>query len=184
MTDSIVILGLDPGLRHTGWGLIRATGNCLSFVAVGVIAPPVTLSVPARLAQLADEIEGVVKTYRPDEAAVEKTFMNGNAASALKLGEARGIALMAPARAGLYVAEYAANLIKKTVTGYGHADKTQMAGMIGMLLPAARGLQADAADALAIAICHAQHRSTLALAARVGQTAETINKKPPPRKRA
>lgn len=118
-----------------------------------------------RLCALADALDALVAEHRPDEAAVEETFVNTNPRSALKLGQARGICLLAPARQGVPVAEYAANVIKKSVVGHGHADKTQMAAMVGHLLPGARATTADAADALAIAICHAAHRGAQRLAA-------------------
>ena len=152
------ILGLDPGLRKTGWGVISVEGSRLVHVAHGVIAPKDSLPFAERLLVLFEAISEVVALHAPHEAAVEETFMNNNAASALKLGHARGIALLAPARAGLEVHEYAANLVKKTVVGVGHAEKTQVQMMIKTLLPRAEALTADAADALAVAICHAQHR--------------------------
>jgi crossover junction endodeoxyribonuclease RuvC len=153
-----LILGLDPGLRHTGWGIVRSEGNHLAFVAAGRIDPLATGPMAARLAFLADALRAVIEQHRPDTAAVEEVFVNGNARTALRLGQARGIALLIPAQAGLNVAEYAANLIKKSVTGYGHADKIQIQTMMRVLLgSAAADLPADAADALAVAICHAHH---------------------------
>ncbi|MEJ0061990.1 MAG: crossover junction endodeoxyribonuclease RuvC [Alphaproteobacteria bacterium] len=155
----VTILGIDPGLLHTGWGVVRAEGNRLSFVAAGTIDPSAGLPMAARLAALAAGLGEVIARHRPDEAAVEESFVNGNARAALKLGQARGVALLCPAQAGIPVGEYAANLIKKSVTGYGHADKKQIQAMIGILLPGAdAGMAADAADALAVAICHAHHR--------------------------
>lgn len=154
----IRILGIDPGLRRTGWGVIVADGSRLSFVAAGVITPDDTLDLAPRLAALHAGLVAVLAEHAPDEAAVEETFVNGNPASTLKLGQARGIAMLVPAQAGLHVGEYAPNLIKKTVVGAGHADKRQIQAMIGVLLPKALFKGADAADALAVAICHAQHR--------------------------
>lgn len=161
-----VILGLDPGLRHTGWGLVGAAGNRLRFVAAGSFDPPARLQMAERLAFLAGGLAGIIAQHQPDEAAVEETFVNGNARAALKLGQARGIALLVPAQAGLPVAEYAANLIKKSVTGYGHADKQQIQAMMRLLLAGIPAdLTADAADALAIAVCHAHHRAAPAIMA-------------------
>ncbi len=151
------ILGLDPGLRHTGWGVIRQEDNRLSFVAAGRVNPDASLPMAKRLRVLAGELEKIIALHGPDEAAIEETFVNKNAASALKLGQARGVALLAPALAGLEVTEYSANKIKQTVTGYGHADKNQIQAMMKILLPGAGKLAADAADALAVAVCHAHH---------------------------
>jgi crossover junction endodeoxyribonuclease RuvC len=160
------ILGLDPGLRRTGWGVITVQGARIGHVAHGVIAPKDTLPFAERLLTLFDAISAVIAEHQPAEAAVEETFMNNNAASALKLGHARAMALVAPARAGLPVAEYAATVVKKAVVGTGGADKDQVAFMIARLLPAARGVNADAADALAVAIAHAHARTARDLAAR------------------
>ena len=151
------ILGLDPGLCHTGWGLIRQEDNRLSFVAAGRISPDTGLPMAERLKKLADELAKIIAAHTPDETAIEETFVNKNAASALKLGQARGVVMLAGAMAGLSVAEYSANKIKQTVTGYGHADKNQIQAMIHILLPGAGKLAPDAADALAVAICHAHH---------------------------
>ncbi|GGE38938.1 crossover junction endodeoxyribonuclease RuvC [Agaricicola taiwanensis] len=162
---TIRILGIDPGLRRTGWGVIDSAGSRLSYVACGVILSNDKLSLAERLSALYDGIASVIVAHRPDEAAVEETFVNTNPASTLKLGQARGIGLLAPARAGLPVGEYAANLVKKSVVGSGHADKGQIQAMIRVLLPAASTTSADAADALAVAITHAHHRTVRALAA-------------------
>lgn len=151
------ILGLDPGLRFTGWGVIEHVGNRLSFVACGRIAVPETLQMADRLAHLHRELDIVVTQTKPDQAAVEETFSNVNAKSTLKLGMARGVVMLAPALHGIPVGEYAANTIKKTVVGAGHADKTQIQHMVKILLPRADFSSPDAADALAIAICHAHH---------------------------
>ena len=157
------ILGIDPGLQRCGWGVIEVDQNRLSFVAGGVIMPKTTLSMAERLYEIDAGLTQVVTLYAPHEAAIEETFSNMNAASTLKLGMARGAAFLAPARAGLPVAEYAANLIKKSVVGSGHASKDQIQMMVKILLPAAQFDKADTADALAIAITHAHHRQRVDL---------------------
>jgi len=154
------LIGLDPGLSATGWGVIEVDGNRLSHVANGTIRPPSEGSTGARLAVLYAALVRVIETHAPHEAAVEETFVNRNPQSALKLGHARGVVLLAPAATGLAVAEYPANLIKKSLVGAGHADKRQVADMVRRLLPGARLASADAADALAVAICHAHHAAT------------------------
>jgi crossover junction endodeoxyribonuclease RuvC len=159
MMRTVRIIGIDPGLRRCGWGVIESTGNRLTFIAAGTVLPPVTLSLAERLALLHAGLAERIGQYRPDEAAVEETFVNQGARSALQLGQARGVALMTPAHLGLPVGEYAANLIKKSVVGTGHADKGQVQLMVRTLLPQAEFDGADAADALAIAICHAHHRT-------------------------
>lgn len=159
------ILGLDPGLRKTGWGVIRVEGNRLSHLGHGVIAPDEKAPFAERLLALFDGISAVVADWTPDEAAIEETFMNNNAASALKLGHARAAALLAPAKAGLPVAEYAARVVKKSVVGTGSADKDQVAFMIARILPGSAGASADAADALAVAVAHAHARTRGRLAA-------------------
>ncbi|MFV0473153.1 MAG: crossover junction endodeoxyribonuclease RuvC [Pikeienuella sp.] len=157
------IIGIDPGLRRTGWGVIeRREGGRLSPVACGVVATESGALAP-RLARIAAGLRQALAAHRPDVASVEKTFVNRDPAGALKLGHARGVALLTPAEAGLDVFEYAPNEVKKTVVGVGHADKAQVAHMVRILLPGADPESADSADALAIAICHAQH----AMAARV-----------------
>ena len=153
------LIGLDPGLRLTGWGVIDVEGNRLRHVAHGVIKVSVEGSLAERLHELFNGVCGIVAEQKPIEAAVEETFVNINPGSTLKLGQARGVVLLAPARAGLPVFEYAANLVKKSVTGAGHADKRQIAMMVGRLLPGVEATS-DAADALAVAICHAHHRAT------------------------
>jgi crossover junction endodeoxyribonuclease RuvC len=153
------LIGLDPGLRLTGWGVIDVEGNRLRHVAHGVIKVSVEGSLAERLHELFNGVCGIVAEQKPIEAAVEETFVNINPGSTLKLGQARGVVLLAPARAGLPVYEYAANLVKKSVVGAGHADKRQIAMMVGRLLPGVEA-KADAADALAVAICHAHHRAT------------------------
>jgi crossover junction endodeoxyribonuclease RuvC len=154
----IRILGIDPGLRHTGWGVIEAEGSRLGFVASGVIHSSSGEALAERLRELHEGLAAVIAAHRPDEAAVEETFVNRDPQSTLKLGHARGIALVVPALAGLEVHEYAANLVKKTVVGAGHAEKAQVGMMVKVLLPKSEALTPDAADALAVAICHAQHR--------------------------
>ena len=154
----IRILGIDPGLRATGWGVIEAHGSRLAFVACGQVRSDAADPLAVRLKTLHEGLAGVIAAHAPHEAAVEETFVNRDPQSALRLGQARGIALLAPALAGLPVAEYAANLIKKTVTGAGHAEKTQVQMMVKVLLPRADFSSADAADALAVAITHSQHR--------------------------
>lgn len=162
---AIRILGIDPGLRNTGWGIIESSqGSRLSFVACGSLHSDVGASMGARLAQLQQGLVRIIADYAPQEAAIEETFVNRDPQSALKLGQARGVALAAPALAGLDVEEYAANLVKKTVVGNGHADKAQVAMMVRVLLPASQAQSADAADALAVAICHAQHRGVRTIA--------------------
>jgi crossover junction endodeoxyribonuclease RuvC len=159
------IIGIDPGLRRCGWGIIESEGNRLRFVACGTIAPHSAASLAERLAELHTALRALIELHRPDEAAVEETFVNAGVRSALQLGQARGVVLMTPAMMGLVVGEYAANLIKKSVVGSGHAEKAQVQTMVKVLLPTAEFRGADAADALAIAICHAHHRGMAALRA-------------------
>ena len=156
------ILGIDPGLQKTGWGIIESEGHALRFVACGLIKSNPSDTLPERLRQIDSELTYVVEQFRPDSAAVEETFMNNNAASALKLGQARGVTLVVPARLGVPVSEYSANLVKKSIVGAGHAAKDQIGMMVRTLLPACKDhLQsADDADALAIAICHAHHAAS------------------------
>lgn len=166
---SVRIIGLDPGLNHTGWGVIDAAGNALHYVACGRITTATktdtlqTRTMGERLSTLYTALKTIIETHMPHEAAVEETFMNKNALSALKLGMARGVVMLAPAHAGLSVAEYAANVVKKSISGYGHADKNQVAQMVKMLMPSAELESPDAADALAIAVCHAHHRASNAM---------------------
>ena len=159
MTNAIRILGLDPGLRHTGWGVVACEGSRLIHIAHGVIAPPTATALSERLLFLFEAVTEVIARYAPDEAAIEETFMTANGSSTLKLGHARAAAMIAPARAGLLVAEYAAKVVKKAVVGTGGADKDQVAFMIARLLPTAGSPTADAADALAVAIAHAHART-------------------------
>ncbi len=164
----IRILGIDPGLRRTGWGLIEAIGNRLIYVACGSVHTEERDELGPRLVTLHDGLASVIERYQPHEAAVEKTFVNNNAVATLKLGQARGIAMLVPAKAGIMVAEYAPNLVKKTIVGAGHSEKAQIRAMLRVLLPKADPESDDAADALAIAICHAHHRTSAMLKA-VGQ---------------
>jgi crossover junction endodeoxyribonuclease RuvC len=165
MGRMIRILGIDPGLRRTGWGMIAIEGNRLIFLACGSVATETEAALAARLVALHDGLRRVVEQHAPDEAAVEATFVNKDAAATLKLGQARGIAMLVPAIAGLPVAEYAPNLVKKTIIGVGHGEKGQIRMMIGVLLPKADPRTHDAADALAIAITHAHHRQSALLRA-------------------
>ena len=159
----IRILGIDPGLRRTGWGLIESDGNRLIYVACGLLETSERAALGTRLVVIHDGLAKVIAQYQPDEAAVEATFVNANAVATLKLGQARGIAMLVPAKAGLMVAEYAPNVVKKTVVGAGHGEKAQIRMMIGVLLPKADPQSEDAADALAIAVCHAHHRMSALL---------------------
>jgi crossover junction endodeoxyribonuclease RuvC len=163
MATAIRILGVDPGLRRTGWGVVAISGNALAFVAAGTVTAPLDGALADRLAALHDGLAEVVRAWQPDEAAVEETFVNRDARATLKLGQARGVALLVPARAGIAVAEYAPNAVKKAIVGAGHAEKGQMRAMVKVLLPRADFDTDDAADALAIAICHAHHRQSVAL---------------------
>ena len=154
------LIGLDPGLRNSGWGVIEADGNRLVHVANGVVRADESLTLAERLEQLYEGLSRIIALHRPAEAAIEESFVNKNPVSTLKLGQARGVVLLAPARAGLPVAEYPPNLTKKTVVGTGHAAKEQIQAMVRILLPGCEIAGADAADALAVAICHAHHRAT------------------------
>jgi crossover junction endodeoxyribonuclease RuvC len=162
-TRPIRILGIDPGLRRTGWGMVAIEGNRLSFVACGSVASDNKAALSLRLVSIHDGLRKVVAAHAPDEAAVEATFVNRDAAATLKLGQARGIAMLVPALAGLPVAEYAPNLVKKTIVGAGHCEKLQIRMMVKVLLPKADPQSDDAADALAIAVTHAHHRQSVAL---------------------
>jgi crossover junction endodeoxyribonuclease RuvC len=154
------ILGLDPGLGTTGWAIIRAEGNRLSHVANGQLKSDAAFPLAARLARLAEQLETVITEHRPDAAAVEEVFVNQNPQSTLKLGQARGVALLCAARAGLAVGEYSPTLVKKAVVGTGGADKAQIHAMVSRLLPGTTIAGPDAADALAVAITHAHHLAT------------------------
>ena len=166
MSQTIRIIGIDPGLRRTGWGIVESTGSRLSFIAAGTIRPIDTLELAERLCVIHDELQRVMESFAPHEAAVEATFVNGNAVATLKLGQARGIAMLVPARSGIAVSEYAPNVVKKAVVGAGHAEKRQIRMMVSILLPRAEFDTDDSADALAIAICHAHYRGAAALRVR------------------
>ncbi len=157
------LIGLDPGLRHTGWGVVDADGNRLSHVADGVVSVSPRADLAERLAELHRRLDEILETYAPDQAAVEETFVNKNASSTLKLGMARGVVMLVPAARGIPVFEYATNLVKKSVVGVGHADKAQVEMMVKRLLPNAGGGE-DASDALAVAICHAHHATSRRIA--------------------
>jgi len=163
MTRPIRILGIDPGLRRTGWGMVVIDGNRLSYVACGSLATSDKARLAIRLLSIHDGLRQVVSDHAPDEAAVEATFVSKDGSATLKLGQARGIAMLVPAIAGLPVAEYAPNLVKQTIVGAGHCEKAQIRMMIGVLLPMASPQTDDAADALAIAVCHAHHRQSMVL---------------------
>ncbi|ORE90243.1 crossover junction endodeoxyribonuclease RuvC [Aurantimonas sp. 22II-16-19i] len=160
METPIRIIGIDPGLRRTGWGIVETIGNSLRFVASGTITSDAKYDLASRLCQLHEGLTGIVHAHKPDEAAVEQTFVNKDAVATLKLGQARGIALLVPALAGLPVAEYAPNAVKKAVIGVGHGEKKQIHMMVKVLMPKATFDTDDAADALAIAICHTHHRQS------------------------
>jgi len=154
------LIGFDPGLRHTGWGVIEAQGNRLAYIADGTIRAAADQDLAARLRDLYDGLAAVLREFEPHEAAVEETFVNRNPESTLKLGQARGVVLLAPALFGIPVAEYSANRVKKSVVGAGHAAKEQVQMMVSRLLPGCRISSPDAADALAVAICHAHFAQT------------------------
>jgi crossover junction endodeoxyribonuclease RuvC len=163
MTRPIRILGIDPGLRRTGWGVVEIVGNRLGFLACGSVTTSDRDGLAVRLLTIHDGLMRILEDFRPDEAAVEATFVNKDAKATLKLGQARGIAMVVPAKAGVPVAEYAPNLVKKSIVGAGHGDKVQVRMMIGVLLPKAAPSSDDAADALAIAVTHAHHRQSVVL---------------------
>ncbi|GGD94411.1 crossover junction endodeoxyribonuclease RuvC [Aureimonas endophytica] len=158
----IRVIGIDPGLRRTGWGVVETTGNSLRFLASGTVTSDAENGLAIRLRELHDGLSAVIRAYQPDEAAVEQTFVNKDATATLKLGQARGIAMLVPALAGLPVAEYAPNAVKKAVIGVGHGEKRQIHMMVKVLMPKATFDTDDAADALAIAICHTHHRQSAA----------------------
>lgn len=153
------IIGIDPGLQRTGWGIIDVVGNKLTHISHGVITTAPKAETAARLMGIFDGLLQMMTLWQPEEAAIEETFVNKNPASSLKLGLARGVAMLAPAKMALQVAEYPANLVKKSVVGTGHAEKEQVQAMIKILLPGVEA-SSDAADALAVAICHAHHRAS------------------------
>jgi len=161
MAQAIRIIGIDPGLRRTGWGIVESQGNALRFVAAGTVKSDDKAELAVRLRQLFEGLSSILSEQQPQEAAVEATFVNKDASATLKLGQARGIAMLAPAVVGLRVAEYAPNAVKKAVIGVGHGEKAQIHMMVKVLLPKASFDTSDAADALAIAICHAHHRQSV-----------------------
>jgi crossover junction endodeoxyribonuclease RuvC len=163
MIRPIRILGIDPGLRRTGWGMVEIAGNRLGFIGCGSVMTRDDDVLAARLLTIYEGLMRILDEFRPDEAAVEATFVNRDAKATLKLGQARGIAMVVPAKAGVPVAEYAPNLVKKSIVGAGHGDKAQVRMMIGVLLPKADPSSDDAADALAIAVTHAHHRQSVVL---------------------
>jgi crossover junction endodeoxyribonuclease RuvC len=152
-----IILGIDPGLQKTGWGIIKSNGSNLSFIACGTIKTNAAFPIEQRLAELHKHLSQVITLYTPEQAAIEETFVNNNPISSLKLGQARGALILSLSMAGLPVSEYAPNLIKKTVVGVGRAEKQQIEAMIKILLPGSKTDGADSADALAVAICHASY---------------------------
>ena len=160
-------MGIDPGLRRTGWGVIESDGNRLIFVACGSVETSDRAPVAERLVAIHNGLARVLGDFSPAEAAVEQTFVNKDGVATLKLGQARGVAMLAPAMFGIAVSEYAPNQVKKTVVGAGHADKNQILVMLKMLLPKAEPQSTDAADALAVAITHAHHRPSAALRLKV-----------------
>ncbi len=163
--QAVRLLGLDPGLQHTGWGMVESAGSRLRHLGDGVISTDAAMPLAERLSTIYRGLAELLANWQPDEAAVEHTYVNKNPGAALKLGQARGVVLLAPALLGIPVAEYQAMEVKRAVVGTGHADKVQVAAMVRRLLPGATIRRADASDALAVAICHASHRSTrLALA--------------------
>ena len=163
----MILIGFDPGLGVTGWGVIAAEGNRLSHLANGQIRTDSAAALPVRLVALHDALVDILLAHRPDGAAVEEVFVNTNPQSTLKLGQARGVVLLAAARTGLAVGEYAARLVKKAVVGTGAAEKAQVHAMVARLLPGAKIAGADAADALAVAITHAHHLASAKARARI-----------------
>ncbi len=168
MAVTIRILGIDPGLRRTGWGVVAVTGNTLSFLGSSTVRAPLDGELAPRLVALHVGLTEVMGAWTPDEAAVEQTFVNRDASATLKLGQARGIAMVVPALAGLAVAEYAPNAVKTAIVGAGHAEKAKIRAMVKVLLPRATFDSDDAADALAVAICHAHHRQWARTLAKAG----------------
>ncbi|MCG8444529.1 MAG: crossover junction endodeoxyribonuclease RuvC [Hyphomicrobiales bacterium] len=168
MTHTIRIIGIDPGLRRTGWGVVEITGTALSHCGCGAVTSNADAPLSERLRAIHEGIAKIIADFAPHEAVVEETFVNKDARATLKLGQARGVVMLAPAQAGLPVAEYAPNAVKKAIVGAGHADKAQIHHMVRILLPKARPGTTDAADALALAICHAHHRGAPAKRAVAG----------------
>ncbi len=168
----MLLLGLDPGLQRTGWGVIYSRDNAIGFKGAGVVTSNPGDPLAERLDALYRGLQEVVRQFQPDAAAVEETVINKNAGSSLKLGQARGVVLLAAAHAGMPVAEYASKTVKRAVVGTGAAQKAQVAMMVQILLPGAGPVKADAADALAVAICHAHHRTQLARMAEIALEAD------------
>ncbi len=168
----MLLLGLDPGLQRTGWGVIYSRDNTISFKGAGVVTSDPADPLAERLDSLYRGLQEIVRQYQPDAAAVEETVINKNAGSSLKLGQARGVVLLAAAHAGMPVAEYASKTVKRAVVGTGAAQKAQVAMMVQILLPGAGPVKGDAADALAVAVCHAHHRTQLALMAEIALEAD------------
>ncbi len=171
MQGAVRLLGIDPGLQHTGWGMVESAGSRLRHLGDGVISTDAAMPLAERLSAIYRGLAELLANWQPDEAAVEHTYVNKNPGAALKLGQARGVALLAPALLGIPVAEYQAMEVKRAVVGTGHADKVQVEAMVRRLLPGATIRRADASDALAVAICHASHRSTRIALARGYQPA-------------
>ncbi|MGF7157222.1 crossover junction endodeoxyribonuclease RuvC [Bartonella heixiaziensis] len=167
MAETIRIIGIDPGLRRTGWGIIDFSGSRLQFVAAGTLSSDASCDLASRLCQLYKGLSDVLHQFMPHEAAVEHVFVNKDAAATLKLGQARAIALLVPAQVGLTISEYAPNKVKKSVIGVGHGDKEQIHMMVKVLLPRAEFDSSDAADALALALCHSMHRISISHRARI-----------------
>jgi crossover junction endodeoxyribonuclease RuvC len=168
MNRPIRILGIDPGLRRTGWGIVEIAGNRLGFLGCGSVTTNDRDALSARLLAIHDGLMRILDDFHPDEAAVEATFVNKDAKATLKLGQARGVAMVVPAKVGVPVAEYAPNVVKKSIVGAGHGDKEQVRMMIGVLLPKAAPSTYDAADALAIAVTHAHHRRSVMMKVAAG----------------
>jgi crossover junction endodeoxyribonuclease RuvC len=164
MIPMVRIIGIDPGLRNTGWGIIEQEGSSLSYVGDGSVHSDAESSLAERLLQIHSQLIEIIREHVPDEAAIEETFVNTDARATLKLGQARGVVMLAPAMLNIPVFEYAPNMIKKTVVGAGHAEKAQVKHMVKLLLPKARMKTTDSIDALAIAICHAHQRGHRTLA--------------------
>lgn len=167
------LIGFDPGLKNTGWGVIDHSGTRLRYVADGVVTSNPKADLASRLVQLHDGLVEIIRAWQPAEAAVEETFVNTNPTTTLRLGQARGISMLVPALSGLSVFEYTPNLVKKTVVGTGHAAKEQVQMMVRTLLPGANFESADSADALAVAICHAHHRNAPGASAAMAAGAST-----------
>jgi crossover junction endodeoxyribonuclease RuvC len=170
MGEKVRIIGIDPGLRNTGWGVIEAEGSRLSYVADGSVHSDAAAPLAVRLLHIHQQLLAVLHDMAPDEAAVEETFVNTDARATLKLGQARGAVMLAPALIGIPVAEYAPNTVKKSVVGAGHAEKAQVKHMVRLLLPRALLVSADSTDALAIAICHAHQRGSQKLAQQLARS--------------